>query len=195
MRTVIIDYGAGNVFSVRNAVERLGFPVEVSCDPQVVAAAGRVIFPGVGHAAAAMERLRETGLDVVIPNLKVPVLGICLGMQLMCGHTEEGGVEGLGIFPVPVLRFAPPVRIPHMGWNNITGLSSPLFDGVAEGGRMYFVHSYHVPQDTGTIAVCDYGVRFSAALRRDNFYGVQFHPEKSAAAGRRILNNFLNMTL
>lgn len=192
MKTVIVDYGAGNVFSVRTAVERLGFGAEVSCDAAVVASADRVIFPGVGHAAAAMQRLRETGLDKVIPTLRMPVLGICLGMQLMCRRTEEGDVAGLGIFPDEVRAFAPPLRVPHMGWNNVTGLSSPLFDGIDDGERFYFVHSYYVPMGRATVAACDYGVSFSAALCHGNFYGVQFHPEKSADEGRRLMSNFLN---
>lgn len=193
MRTVIIDYGAGNVFSVRTAVGRLGFEADVSCDARVIAAADRVIFPGVGHAAAAMERLRATGLDVLIPRLEMPVLGICLGMQLMCARTEEGGEQGLGIFPEAVHGFGTGMRVPHMGWNGITGLRSPLFKGIADGERFYFVHSYYVPENPYTIAGCDYGLPFSAAMRRDNFYGVQFHPEKSGVPGGRILLNFLKI--
>lgn len=192
MKTVIIDYGAGNVFSVRTALERLGCPATVTYDQKEIASADRVIFPGVGHASAAMEQLRTTGLDTLIPRLEMPVLGICLGMQLMCARTEEGGAEGLGIFPETVRKFDAGNRVPHMGWNNIGGLASPLFDGIAEGERMYFVHSFYVPANAHTVATCDYGGAFSAAMQKDNFYACQFHPEKSAAAGERILLNFLN---
>jgi glutamine amidotransferase len=192
MKTVIIDYGAGNVFSVRTALERLGCTATVTCDRGEVASADRVILPGVGHASAAMERLRATGLGTLIPRLTAPVLGICLGMQLMCAHTEEGGVEGLGIFSETVRKFDAGNRIPHMGWNNICGLASPLFDGITEGERMYFVHSFYVPPNPHTVAACDYGGTFSAAMQRGNFYACQFHPEKSAAAGERILLNFIN---
>ncbi len=193
MRVAIIDYGAGNLFSVRVAVERLGAEVVETSDAEIIMASDRVIFPGVGHARAAMERLVRSGLDRVIPHLEMPVLGICLGMQLMCRHTAEGDTVGLGIFPVDVEAIPAGQRVPHTGWNDITGLQGPLFEGVAEGAKVYFVHSYRVPTCEHTIATCDYGGRFSAALRYDNFYGCQFHPEKSAGAGQKILRNFLEL--
>ena len=190
---VIIEYGAGNVYSVARAVERLGFPVICGADEALLRQAGRVILPGVGQAATAMRRLRERGLDKLIPRLEVPVLGICLGMQLMCKHTEEGGTEGLGIFPVVVERFRGTVKVPHVGWNTIGGLHSELMKGVDEGERVYFVHSYRVSVNEWTVATCDYAGRFSAAMGRNNFWGCQFHPEKSDVAGQRIIRNFLMM--
>lgn len=193
METVIIDYGAGNVFSVATALERLGVKSVLTADADVVLRAARVVFPGVGQAGQAMERLRATGLDEVIPKLRVPVLGICLGMQLMCARTEEGQSDGLGVFPLEVKRFGAGAKVPHMGWNNLENLKRPLFDGVEQGERMYFVHSYYVPQNGFSVATCDYGVRFSAALQKDNFFGCQFHPEKSSAAGQTVLKNFLKL--
>ena len=190
---VIIEYGAGNVYSVARAVERLGFPVICGADEAALRQAGRVILPGVGQAATAMRRLRERGLDVLIPRLEVPVLGICLGMQLMCEHTEEGNTEGLGIFPVGVERFRGTEKVPHVGWSTIGGLQSELMKGVDEGERVYFVHSYRVPVNEWTVATCDYAGMFSAAMGRNNFWGCQFHPEKSDAAGQRIIRNFLMM--
>lgn len=191
MRVVVIDYGAGNLFSVCAALERLGCRAAVSSRPGEIAVADRVIFPGVGHAAPAMQRLAASGLDTLIPRLRMPVLGICLGMQLMCRGTEEGAVRGLGIFPAEARAITGGVRVPHMGWNNVAGLRTPLFDGVAEGQRMYFVHSYSVPVNHYTIAQCVYGEPFSAAMRRGNFFACQFHPEKSAEAGMQLLDNFL----
>ena len=192
-RVVIIKYGAGNLFSVRVAIERLGYEVVCSADPRVVREADKVIFPGVGQAATAMRQLRESGMDRVIPELKVPVLGICLGMQLMCAHSEEGDTEGLGIFPMRVKEFGKCSKVPHMGWNEIRGVKSGLFDGVVEGEMVYFVHSYYVPVSEYTIATCDYQMAFSAAIRKDNFWGCQFHPEKSAGVGEKIIENFLKM--
>lgn len=192
-KVVIIEYGAGNLFSVKVAIERLGYEVVCSADPRVVREADKVIFPGVGQAAAAMRQLRESGMDRVIPELKVPVLGICLGMQLMCAYSEEGDTEGLGIFPMRVKEFGRCSKVPHMGWNGIRRLKSGLFDGVVEGDRVYFVHSYCVPVGEYTIATCDYQMAFSAAIRKDNFWGSQFHPEKSAGVGEKIIENFLKM--
>ena len=154
-KVVIIEYGAGNLFSVKVAIERLGYEVVCSADPRVVREADKVIFPGVGQAAAAMRQLRESGMDRVIPELKVPVLGIWLGMQLMCAYSEEGDTEGLGIFPMRVKEFGRCSKVPHMGWNGIRRLKSGLFDGVVEGDRVYFVHSYCVPVGEYTIATCD----------------------------------------
>ncbi len=194
METIIIDYGAGNVFSVATALERLGVRSALTSDPDVIRRAERVIFPGVGQAGQAMERLVRTGLDEVIPRLTVPVLGICLGIQLMCARSEEGQTEGLGIFPLDVKKFGGGVKVPHMGWNNLTELKGPLFKGLGEEApRMYFVHSYYVPVSGFSAAVCDYGFAFSAALEKDNFFGCQFHPEKSSAMGQAVLKNFLKL--
>ena len=194
METIIIDYGAGNVFSVATALERLGVRSALTSDPDVIRRAERVIFPGVGQAGQAMERLVRTGLDEVIPRLTVPVLGICLGIQLMCARSEEGQTEGLGIFPLDVKKFGGGVKVPHMGWNNLTELKGPLFKGLGEEApRMYFVHSYYVPVSGFSAAVCDYGFAFSAALEKDNFFGCQFHPEKSSAIGQAVLKNFLKL--
>ena len=194
METIIIDYGAGNVFSVATALERLVVRSALTSDPDVIRRAERVIFPGVGQAGQAMERLVRTGLDEVIPRLTVPVLGICLGMQLMCARSEEGQTEGLGIFPLDVKKFGGGVKVPHMGWNNLTELKGPLFKGLGEEApRMYFVHSYYVPVSGFSAAVCDYGFAFSAALEKDNFFGCQFHPEKSSAMGQAVLKNFLKL--
>ena len=194
METIIIDYGAGNVFSVATALERLGVRSALTSDPDVIRRAERVIFPGVGQAGQAMERLVRTGLDEVIPRLTVPVLGICLGMQLMCARSEEGQTEGLGIFPLDVKKFGGGVKVPHMGWNNLTELKGPLFKGLGEEApRMYFVHSYYVPVSGFSAAVCDYGFAFSAALEKDNFFGCQFHPEKSSAMGQAVRKNFLKL--
>ncbi len=194
METIIIDYGAGNVFSVATALERFGVRSALTSDPDVIRRAERVIFPGVGQAGQAMERLVRTGLDEVIPRLTVPVLGICLGMQLMCARSEEGQTEGLGIFPLDVKKFGDGVKVPHMGWNNLTELKGPLFKGLGEEApRMYFVHSYYVPVSGFSAAVCDYGFAFSAALEKDNFFGCQFHPEKSSAMGQAVIKNFLKL--
>lgn len=191
MKVVIIDYGAGNVFSVQTAVRRLGFDAVVSGDAEEISGADRVIFPGVGQASAAMERLEASGLDGLIPRLKMPVLGICLGMQLMCRTTEEENTGGLGIFPLDAKKISGDFKIPHMGWNNIYDLKTGLFAGIEEKTRMYFVHSYYVPDSEYTVALCDYHRAFAAAVRKDNFYGCQFHPEKSSLAGEQVLKNFL----
>ncbi len=192
MDIVIIDYGAGNIQSIRFALERLGVSAVLSHDPATIERADRVIFPGVGQAASAMDKLKKTQLHTVIPQLKQPILGICLGMQLMCDFTEEGDTQGLGIFKVPVRRFGAGVKVPHMGWNRIENLKGPLFKDL-EPGHVYMVHSYYAPECPQTIARCNYGVPFSAALQANNFYGVQFHPEKSGAYGQQILQNFLNL--
>jgi glutamine amidotransferase len=193
MKTVIIDYGAGNIFSVQTALRRLGYEAAVSRSAAEIAAADRVIFPGVGQASAAMRQLTESGLASIIPQLTQPVLGICLGMQLMCSHTEEEDTAGLGIFPVNVVKITGAARVPHTGWNTIQRLRSPLFDGIDDDERMYFVHSYCVPSCDYTIAQSEYPAPFSAAIRKANFFGCQFHPEKSSEAGERVLRNFLTM--
>lgn len=181
------------MFSVQTAIKRLGYEAVVSSDPAEIRKADKVIFPGVGQASAAMLQLRASGLDGVIPGLEMPVLGVCLGMQLMFAFTEEENTPGLGIFPQKVVKFDGSHKVPHMGWNNIRDLKSELFRDTAEGERVYFVHSYYVPEGEHTIAVCDYQVPFSAAVRKDNFYGCQFHPEKSSCTGERILARFLAM--
>jgi glutamine amidotransferase len=194
--TAIIRYNAGNIRSVLLALERIGAPAVVTDDPDRIRAAGHVVFPGVGEASSAMRHLRERGLDEVIRSLRQPFLGICLGMQLMCRHSEENDTGCLGIFDEAVRRFQPagrPLKVPQMGWNRITSLQGPLFHGIAEGTHVYFVHSYHATTGSDTRAVTDYILPFSAALGRDNFFGVQFHPEKSATAGERVLRNFLEL--
>jgi glutamine amidotransferase len=195
-QTVVIRYNAGNIRSVLLALERLGATAVVTDDSDVIRAAGRVLFPGVGEASSAMRYLRERGLDEVIRSLRQPFLGICLGMQLMCRHSEENDTECLGIFDEDVRRFDPagsPLKVPQMGWNGITSLRGPLFRGIAEDTHVYFVHSYHATLGPDTRAVTEHIVPFSAALGRDNFHGVQFHPEKSAPAGEAILRNFLEL--
>ncbi|MEX0274121.1 MAG: imidazole glycerol phosphate synthase subunit HisH [Flavobacteriaceae bacterium] len=188
---VIIDYGAGNIQSIRFAFQRLGITAVLSDDPQRIKAADRVVFPGVGEAASAMEKLRQSGLHTLIPQLEQPVLGICLGMQLLCRHTEEGNTDGLGIFDAQVRKFTDGVKVPQMGWNRIENLRSDLFRGI-QGDYIYMVHSYYAPMGQETIASCSYGVEYSAALQKNNFYGVQFHPEKSGVYGETILRNFLD---
>lgn len=190
----IIDYEAGNICSVENALSRLGATYELTASPELIREADKVILPGVGNAAKAMESLRQSGLDEVIRQLRQPVLGICVGMQLMCRGSEEGPVECMGLFDTQVRRFTemPDAKVPHMGWNSIGNLESKLFKGLSEGSFVYFVHSYFPGLCTDTIATCRHGSElFSAALRWENFYGTQFHPEKSGSVGSAILQNFL----
>ena len=189
---VVIDYGAGNVQSVKFALERLGYKGVLSANPEVIAAAERVIFPGVGQAEAAMSALKAAGLDELIPTLTQPLLGICLGMQLLCSFSEEGETKGMGVFKEDVKRFEPKLKIPQMGWNQITNCQSPLLEGV-NNEYVYFVHSYYVPESAFAIASCDYITPFSAALQKDNFYACQFHPEKSGIVGEQVLRNFLKI--
>lgn len=193
MKIVIINYGAGNIQSIKFAIKRLGYDAILSNDVAEIQNADKVIFPGVGEASSAMRKLRDSGLDKIIPNLKQPVLGICLGMQLMCRSSEEGNTAGLGIFDVDVVKFDSSVKVPQIGWNQINKLKSDLFHGVTENEHIYLVHSFYAPLCTETIAECSYGVDYSAALQKDNFYGTQFHPEKSSDVGEKILDNFLNM--
>ncbi len=194
MKVAIIKYNAGNTASVSNALERIGVEPVISDDPEILRSADRVIFPGVGEASTAMDYLRERGLDVVIRSLRQPVLGICLGMQLMCRSSEENETECLGIFPLAVRKFADrALKVPHIGWNTITDLSSPLFDGLGHDRYVYFVHGYYVECGEQANATCTYGETFSAAINDSNFYGVQFHPEKSGRVGSRILENFLEL--
>ena len=192
MKVAIIDYGAGNVRSLQFALERLGVKGHLTADIEVIQAAEKVIFPGQGEAKSAMKKLKNAGLDRLIPQLKQPVLGICLGMQLLLEYTEEGATDGLGILPGKVLRFPDTLKVPQMGWNNIHTIQSPLFSGIEENSYMYLVHSYYVPLMEATIAQATYGHPFSVAIQKDNFYGVQFHPEKSSSDGSRLLANFLN---
>jgi len=188
----IIDYDTGNLRSVANALGRLGAEYRITSRPEDIRSADRVLLPGVGEASRAMDKLRERGLVETIRSLRRPVLGICIGVQLLCRSSEEGGTECLGIFDNEVRRLdAPGLKVPHMGWDSIEGLGSSLFDGMAEGEYVYYVHSYAPTVNADTIATTTYGETFSAAIRRDNFYGTQFHPEKSASAGERILKNFL----
>ena len=193
MKITIIDYGAGNVQSVLFALERLGYEGNVTNDWNTIKSADKVIFPGVGEASSAMKMLQESGLDVLIPTLKQPVLGICLGMQLMCKHSEEGNTNGLGIFDVNVVKFSQEVKVPQMGWNTVYNLKTPLFEGIKENEFMYLVHSYYASLSENTIATTNYELEYSTALQRDNFFGVQFHPEKSGVFGAQILKNFLNL--
>lgn len=193
MKIAIIDYGAGNIKSIQFALQRLGFEGILTSNEAEIRQADKVIFPGVGEASSAMEKLVSSGLDKVIPTLTQPVLGICLGMQLMCKSTEEGNAKGLGIFNVTVKRFNAKVKVPQIGWNTISELKSTLFNGIENPSYMYLVHSYYAPLCDNTISTTAYGLTYSTALRNDNFYGVQFHPEKSGDVGAMILSNFLKI--
>ena len=193
MKIVIINYGAGNIQSIMFAIERLGFHAVLSNNPDEIKAADKVIFPGVGEASYAMKMLQESGLDTLIPTLKQPVFGICLGMQLMCNYSEEGNTKGLGIFDVDVVKFSSKVKVPQMGWNQIYNLKSDLFKGISENEYMYLVHSFYAPLCAETIATTNYELEYSSALENDNFYGTQFHPEKSGDIGEQILANFINL--
>ncbi|MBL7966237.1 MAG: imidazole glycerol phosphate synthase subunit HisH [Prolixibacteraceae bacterium] len=199
MNIVIIKYNAGNIESVNNALLRLGVSAEITGDHDKIRNADKVIFPGVGEASTTMAYLRKEGLDKLIPELKQPVLGICLGLQLMCSHSEEGDTQCLGIFEEKVKRFIPEpgmefvTKVPHMGWNSISQLRSDIFDPSIDNQYVYFVHSYYAAVGEHTAAVCNYINPFSAALHRDNFYATQFHPEKSGTVGARILENFLKL--
>ena len=191
MKIAIINYGAGNIQSILFAIERLGYSAVLTNNPEEIQQADKVIFPGVGEASYAMQKLKESGLDSLIPTLKQPVLGICLGMQLMCHHSEEGNTEGLGIFDANVIRFSNKVKVPQMGWNQIYNLKSPLFEGINNNEYMYLVHSYYVPNCSEAIANTNYDVEYASALQKNNFYGTQFHPVKSGYVGEQILGNFL----
>lgn len=207
MKTVIIKYNAGNVQSVLFALERMGIKGVLSDNPEEIVSADKVIFPGVGEASTAMQYLREKNLDTVIKNLAQPVLGICLGMQLMCRHSEEGNTDCLGIFPLQVKKFNPSLtvrkdsrrspsdsfggeKVPQIGWNNIFSLKGNLFQGLKENEYVYFVHGYYAEMGSDAIAKTNYILEYSSALQKDNFYGVQFHPEKSSGAGQKLLENF-----
>ena len=195
MQVAIVKYNAGNIYSVMNALKRLGVEPLLTDDAQQLRQADRVLFPGQGEASGAMAYLREHGLDQVIRSLTQPVLGICIGQQLLCRHSEEGDVDCLGIFDVDVKRFSPTRhedKVPCMGWNKIYDTKSELMTGI-EGQFVYFVHSFYVPSCPETIATADYIQPYSAALHKDNFYATQFHPEKSGSVGERIIRNFLEL--
>jgi glutamine amidotransferase len=190
----IIKYNAGNITSVKNAIERLGFDCIVTDDDQQIRSADKVIFPGVGEAKSAMNYLRERGMDELIISLTKPLLGICLGQQLLCKTSEEGNTKCLGVFDVEVKKFPATDVVPHMGWNCHRQFNnSPLFKGISKDDDVYFVHSYYCELSENTIAECDYILPFSAAMQKDNFYATQFHPEKSASVGEQILKNFLEL--
>lgn len=191
--TAILNYNAGNILSVQNALNRLGYESKLTDDPAELLNAERVIIPGVGEAGSAMKYILERGLDKVILSLKQPVLGICLGLQIMCSFSDEGGTKCLGIFDAMVKKFPPFDKVPHMGWNNFSVLKNSLFIGISQNDDLYYVHSYYATITPHTVAICDYILPFSAALQRDNFYATQFHPEKSAGVGVRILQNFLQL--
>lgn len=192
MKLVIIDYNAGNTRSVIHSLNRLGIEPILSGDKEVISSADKIIFPGVGEAGFAMRVLREKGLDAFIPQIKQPLLGVCLGMQLLCEFSEESNTKCLGIFPLTVKRFHSETdKIPHMGWNQVKDCNVPLFTPFDEGKNFYFVHSYYVPVSAYTNSVCDYILPFSAGIQRENFYGVQFHPEKSDKAGEELIRRFV----
>lgn len=189
----IVKYNAGNIRSVQNAISRLGYESQITDDPGELLSAEKVIFPGVGEAGSAMAYLKKCGLDRIIPEIKVPLLGICLGLQLLCRHTEESDTDCLGIFDAKVKLFPPVDKIPHMGWNDFISLKGELFKNVSKEDDVYYVHSYYAEISSFTTATCEYIVPFSAAMKRGNFYATQFHPEKSAQVGETILRNFLQL--
>ncbi|MBN2781510.1 MAG: imidazole glycerol phosphate synthase subunit HisH [Candidatus Marinimicrobia bacterium] len=191
MAVAVIKYNAGNIRSVTIALERLGVRGTVTDDPETIRKAEKVIFPGVGEASSAMAYLRSRGLDTLIRSLEQPVLGICLGLQLMCRRSEEGDTDCLGIFDTDVTLFPAEDKVPHMGWNTVTQLRGPLFEGIPEASFMYFVHSYAAARCSQSTAQTDYIRPFASALQKDNFFALQFHPEKSGELGQRILKNFL----
>ncbi len=189
----IIDYGAGNIKSIQFALQRLGFEGVLSNNSDQILNADKIIFPGVGEASNAMNQLKKSGLDLLIPTLKKPVLGICLGMQLLCKSSDEGNTKGLGVFDVNVIRFSAALKVPQMGWNTIYNLKNELFNDISENEYMYLIHSYYAPLCSQTIATTKYQIEYSSALKNNNFYGTQFHPEKSGTIGEQILHNFLKL--
>ena len=192
MSVAIIDYGAGNIQSIRFALARFGVSATLSSDPETIQLASHVIFPGVGEASSAMAKLKSTKLDTYIPELTQPVLGICLGMQLMCNSSEEGNTTGLGIFDTEVVRFTTKCNVPHMGWNKVKG-SGVLFKKIPNDSHFYLVHSYYAKPNGNTVGHCLYDINFAAAMAKNNFYGTQFHPEKSGSIGAQLLQNFLSL--
>ncbi len=198
MEVAIVKYNAGNIYSVVNALKRMGIEPLLTDDPELLKKADRVLFPGQGEAKGAMEYLKARGLDAVIRDLKQPVFGICVGQQLLCKHSEEGDVDCIGIFDTPVVRFRPERhedKVPCMGWNKLYDTKSPLMEGLGDDPYVYFVHSYYVPVCEETIATADYILPYSASMHKDNFYTCQFHPEKSGTVGERILRNFLDLKI
>ena len=196
MKVAIVKYNAGNIYSVINALRRLGVEPLLTDNPEELQKADRILFPGQGEASTTMAYIREHKLDEIIRSLKQPVLGICIGQQLLCRHSEEGDTDCIGIFPVDVKRFQPQKhedKVPQMGWNSIYDLKTPLFDGIKENEFIYNVHSFYVPENEFTIAKCDYILPYSAAMHKDNFYTCQFHPEKSGKVGEKIIENFLKV--
>lgn len=193
MKVAIVKYNSGNSCSVAFALERIGISALITSEIDEIKTADKIIFPGVGEASSAMKFLREQKLDKVIADLKQPVLGICLGMQLLCEKSEEGNTDCLGIFKQRVLKFSEENKVPQIGWNSISNLNSVLFKNVKEMEYMYFVHGYYAEKSVDTIAITNYGLEYSSALQKDNFYGVQFHPEKSSDAGQKILENFITL--
>jgi glutamine amidotransferase len=193
MKLVVLKYNAGNIQSVLFALERLGVSALVTDDVEEIKSSDKLIFPGVGEASSAMEYLKKRNLDLVIKNMTQPVFGICLGMQLLCRHSDEGDTDCLGIFNTNVRKFAGELKVPQIGWNNISVFKSNLFKGIGENSYCYFVHSYYADLCDETAAITDYGIKFSSALQKNNFYGVQFHTEKSSTVGERILKNFLDL--
>lgn len=189
----IIDYGVGNIKSIQFAFKRLGVDAKLTSDLDEIQSADKLIFPGVGEASFAMNALQKSGLSQSIKELKQPVLGICLGMQLMCAYSEEGNTACLGIFDAEVKKFSNDLKVPQIAWNQIFQLKSDLFHGIKEKEFMYLVHSYYVPNNASAIAMTNYGIDYASALQKDNFYGVQFHPEKSGEAGAKLLANFLSL--
>ena len=189
----IIKYNAGNISSVQNALNRLGYESVITDDAETIMGANKVIFPGVGEANSAMKYLKEKGLDKVILSIQQPMLGICLGLQLMCRHSEEGDTQCLGIFNSHVKRFPPEEIVPHTGWNNFSSISGPLFRHIQQENDVYYVHSFYAQKCDETVATCAYITTFSAAMQKNNFYATQFHPEKSADIGTQILRNFLEL--
>ena len=189
----IVNYKAGNIASVKNALQRLGAESGLASTPEELKKADKLIFPGVGHARPAMEILRKQGMDEAIREFRGPVLGICLGMQLMTASSEEGNIKGLGIFPGQIKRFTGNLKVPHMGWNSLYALKGPLFKKVPENSHAYFVHSYYLPQNDQAIALCCYDEPFTAAISYEQFFGLQFHPEKSGKPGMQILQNFIDL--
>ena len=193
MNVAVIKYNAGNIQSVRIALERLGLSPKITDNPDIITSADKVIFPGVGEASSAMSYLKERDLDQILLNLKMPVLGICLGLQLMCQFTEENDTECLGIFNSIVRRFPPKEKVPHMGWNTIFKQNGDLFRNIPENAYVYFVHSYYAEMTSELTAQTEYIIEFASALEKDNFFAVQFHPEKSGSIGEKILKNFLDL--
>lgn len=193
MKISIVKYNAGNIRSVDFALQRLRVKAEITDDPELIRASDKVIFPGVGEAGNTMKYLKDHSMDILIKSLKQPVLGICLGQQLMCDWSEEKDTKCIGIYNQPVKKFPPQDKVPHMGWNQLTNLTGDLFNGIRQGAYVYFVHSYYVPVGAETAAESSYILDFSASMQKNNFFATQFHPEKSGETGQQILKNFISL--